>query len=72
MQNHIDDYGKFARSLIPTLIFTALLSSAITSLTLTMAGYIAPYFPSWPFMLLQIVIGSFGVWWFSKNGKKKK
>ena len=66
------EYLQFTRKLALTTACTVLLSSAITGLIQSLVGVVAPYFPTWPFMLAEMVLASLGLWYLTKNGKRKR
>ena len=68
----LDHYQKFTRKLVLTTACTVLLSSAVSGLIQGLVSIAAPYFPTWPFSMLQIIAASLGLWWLTKNGKRKR
>jgi len=69
MEKTIEEYHGFARRLVPTMFYTALLSSSITTLIQALAASLSPVFPAWPLALGQAVIGSLGLWVISRPAK---
>ncbi len=66
MHEAIHDYNKFAGKLLLTSFFTIIISSNLQAIVQSLF----PASSVWMFSLVQIGIGSVGLWWVAKNGKE--
>jgi hypothetical protein len=74
MQHHVEtinEYHIFTKKLLLTTGCAVLLSSGISAFMQGALASFAPLFPAWIFPLVQIAAASVGLWWITKNGKKK-
>jgi|GEM_PF-1544260 len=66
------DYRNFTKKLALTTACTVLLSSGMTILVQNIVAQFSPFFPSWGFPLLEVIIASVGLWIITRNGKEEK
>jgi len=74
MQQHvktISEYQTFSQKLLLTTACTVILSGGISAFVQGAVANFAPLFPAWAFPLVQMLGASLGLWWLTKNGKKK-
>jgi len=72
MREQLQDFHEYSSTLILTNFFSVMLFVSISSLLPGITAQLLPGLQGWQMASSEIVLASAGLWWVSRNGKKRK
>lgn len=72
MKEQLWEFNRYTGQLVLTMGCTAVVWQAAVGLVGIIINHFAPGAPTWPIYLFELVGASAGLYFLTKNGKKKK